>query len=92
MENFIEKFYDEGVGEEGENFEKMDDVFVEVVGGVVELWRDYVNKLLRLYEEYLVEIGFGLYVIMFEKVNYLVNLVLWIYYMRYEEGMVELLL
>ncbi|KAK4679199.1 LOW QUALITY PROTEIN: hypothetical protein QC764_202000 [Podospora pseudoanserina] len=88
-ENLIEKLYDEGVGEEGENPEKMDDVLAEVAGGVAELWRDYANKLPRPYEEHPVEIGPGPHATTFEKANYLANLALRIHHTRYEEGMAE---
>ncbi|KAK4177844.1 hypothetical protein QBC36DRAFT_184010 [Triangularia setosa] len=88
-ENLIEKLYDEGIGEEGERPEKMDDVLAEVAGGVAELWRDYANKLPRPYEEHPVEIGPGPHATTFEKANYLANLALRIHHTRYEEGMAE---
>ncbi|KAK0735658.1 hypothetical protein B0T21DRAFT_312881 [Apiosordaria backusii] len=88
-ENLIEKLYDEGIGEDGENPDKIDDVLAEVAGGVAELWRDYVNKLPRPYEEHPVEIGPGPHATTFEKANYLANLALRIHHTRYEEEGVQ---
>ncbi|KAK0668813.1 hypothetical protein QBC41DRAFT_356240 [Cercophora samala] len=88
-ENLIEKLYDEGIGEEGENPEKMDSILAEVAGGVAQLWRDYANKLPRPYEEHPVEIGPGPHATTFEKANYLANLALRIHHTRYEEGVAE---
>ncbi|KAK4195968.1 hypothetical protein QBC40DRAFT_268862 [Triangularia verruculosa] len=88
-ENLIEKLYDEGIGEDGENPEKLDIVLAEVAGGVAELWRDYANKLPRPYEEHPVEIGPGPHATTFEKANYLANLALRIHHTRYEQGEAE---